>query len=136
MEASRERESPEHDSGAESRPGHVGMRRAGVGTALVFILIPPFGGAFAASLLLASSAMVPWVLIGGLFGTVGLFLVATPLGRRSNDLRVTFYRRLTELSILAGMTSAVVVAYTLLVYLLIGWQRPWAKEILSALVGG
>lgn len=117
------------------RAGHAGQRRASVGMVLAFALIPPVFGSLLASLLVASPGRVPFVLIGGLFGAVLFFLVATPLARRSNQMRITSYRRAAELAILAGMTSSAVVLYTLVVHLLIGWQRPWAWELVTALFG-
>lgn len=122
-------------NGPGGRAGHAGMRRAGVGMVLFFALIPPVVGSVVASLALQAPGRVPVVLLSGFFGAVVLFLVATPLGRRSNQMQIASYRRLTEFAILAGMTAAAVVLYTLIIHLLLGWQQPWASGLLSPLFG-
>lgn len=124
----------------EERPGdhsgHPGMRRAGPWMVLLFLLIPPVGGSLLAAAVLTNPGRVPWVLLGAFFVGVTTFLAASPLAERSRGFRVASYRRLAELSVLLGFTSGVVVLYTLLVYLLLGFRRPWAADMFQALLGG
>lgn len=116
----------------EARPP---VRRAGTFKSLLYVLMPPFLGAFVAGLFLTEPAAVPWVL--GVSIVVGLicFLLATPLASRSDQLRKAGYRRAAELAILIGFVAGAVVAYTLGVYLLLGFRRPWSAELLAALFG-
>jgi len=116
--------------------GAADRTRAGTGTILAYVLIPPLAGSFIAGLFLSGLNTVPWVagiaiLVGGV-----CFLLASPLARRSDGLRHAGYRRAAELVILVGFTAGGVVAYTLVVYLLLGVRRPWAAELLSGLFGG
>jgi hypothetical protein len=76
------------------------------------------------------------VLGAGLIVGLISFLLATPLATRSDQLRKAGYRRAAELAILIGFVAGAVVAYTLGVYLLLGYRRPWSAELLSALFGG
>jgi hypothetical protein len=130
----------EEPSGAQGRsPGRKGppeARRASAFKSLLYFLLPPFLGAFVAALFLTGPSAVPWVLGGSLLmGLIG-FLLATPLATRSDQLRKAGYRRAAELSILIGFIAGAVVAYTLGVYLLLGFRRPWARELFTALFGG
>jgi hypothetical protein len=118
------------------RVGAADRARAGTGTILAYVLIPPLAGSFIAGLFLSDLSTVPWVagiaiLVGGV-----CFLLANPLARRSDGLRRAGYRRAAELVILVGFTAGAVVAYTFVVYLLIGFRRPWAAELLAPLFGG
>lgn len=123
-------------SGTAGGHGTAELPRAGTGRIATYVLFPPLAGAFAAGLFLTDLSMVPWVagiaiLIGGV-----CFLAATPLARRSDGLRHAGYRRAAELVILVGFTAGAVVAYTLVVYLLLGFRRPWAAELVAAIFGG
>ncbi len=112
------------------------VRRAGAVKSLTYLLMPLFLGAFIGGLFLTSPAAAPWVLGASLIlGLIG-FLLATPLAARSDQLRKAGYRRAAELAILVGFIAGGVVAYTLVVYLLLGFRRPWAAELLSAVFGG
>lgn len=118
------------------RRGHRGMRRAGLGMVLLYVLIPPVAGSVIAAGLLTDPSRVPWVLVGAFFVGVATFLAASPLAERSEGFQVALYRRMAELSVLAGFTAGVVVLYTLVVYLLLGMRRPWAADLLRGLLGG
>ncbi|MEJ2540472.1 MAG: hypothetical protein P8188_10950, partial [Gemmatimonadota bacterium] len=111
-------------------------RRAGPAKSILYVLIPPVLGAFVAGLLLRDPAAVPWVLGGALVVGLVAFLLATPLATRSNGLRNAGYRRAAELAILVGLVAGAVVAYTLVVYLLLGFHRAWSAELVNGLVGG
>jgi len=122
--------------GPDDRDGTTGVGRAGAGPIATYVLLPPVAGACVAALFLTSLSAVPWVLgfailVGGI-----CFLLASPLARRSDGLRKAGYRRAAELVILVGFTAGAVVAYTLVVYLLLGFRRPWAAEFVLALFGG
>lgn len=112
------------------------VRRAGALTSLTYFLMPPVFGAFIGGLFLTEPSRVPWVLGASLTAGLMGFLLATPLASRSDQLRKAGYRRAAELAILVGFVSGAVVAYTLVVYLLLGFRRPWAAEFLGALFGG
>ena len=112
------------------------VRRAGALTSLTYFLMPPLFGAFIGGLFLTETAMVPWVLGAALLAGLMGFLLATPLAARSDQLRKAGYRRAAELAILVGFIAGAVVAYTLVVYLLLGFRRPWAAELLRPLFGG
>lgn len=103
---------------------------------LLFLMIPPVVGSVIAAALLTDPSRVPPVLVGAFFVGVVTFLAASPLAERSQGFQVALYRRLAELSVLAGFTSGVVVLYTLLVYLLLGMRRPWAADLFRTLLGG
>ena len=120
--------------GSAGRSGEP--RKAGTLTSLTYFLIPPLLGAFIGGLFLTGPGAVPWVLGGSLLVGLMSFLLATPLATRSDHLRRAGYRRAAELAILIGFVAGAVVAYTLVVYLLLGLRRPWAAELLSALFGG
>lgn len=126
------------DGGAGSGGGNrgEGMHRAGPVRVGLFLVLPPVGGSVIAASLLTDPARVPLVLVGAFFVGVVNFLAASPLAERSQGFRVALYRRLAETAVLAGFTSGVVVLYTLLVYLLLGYQRPWALDLFQALLGG
>jgi hypothetical protein len=98
--------------------------------------MPPFLGAFVAALFLTGPSAVPWVLGGALLVGLISFLLATPLASRSDQLRKAGYRRAAELAILIGFIAGGVVAYTLGVYLLLGFRRPWSRDLFVALFGG
>lgn len=131
-----EREPHPQDEHSEDRAGHPGTRRAGPWMVLLFLLIPPVGGALLAGAALTDPGRVPGVLLAAFFVGVVTFLAASPLAERSQGFKVAFYRRLAELSVLLGFTSGVVVLYTLIVYLLLGFRRPWVAELFRALLGG
>lgn len=114
----------------------VEARRASPLKSLLYFLTPPFLGAFVAALFLTDPSAVPWVLGGALVVGLISFLLATPLATRSDQLRKAGYRRAAELSILIGFVAGGVVAYTLAVYLLLGFRRPWSRELFAALLGG
>lgn len=102
----------------------------------LYFLLPPLLGAVIGGLFLTGPSAVPWVLASSLvIGLMG-FLLATPLATRSDQLRRAGYRRAAELAILVGFIAGGVVAYTLVVYLLLGFRRPWAADLLRALFGG
>ena len=129
-----ERRKAEGRTPALSTP--VEVRRAGAFKSLTYFLMPPFLGAFVAALFLTGPAAVPWVLGGALLIGLISFLLATPLATRSDQLRNAGYRRAAELAILVGFIAGAVVAYTLGVYLLLGFRRPWSAELVSVLFGG
>ncbi len=112
------------------------VRRAGALKSLTYFLMPPVLGALIGGLFLTGPAAVPWVLGASLIAGLVGFLLATPLATRSDELRKAGYRRAAELAILVGFVAGCVVAYTLVVYLLLGFRRPWAAELLAALFGG
>lgn len=124
---------PPRDAGQR---GPEELRRAGAVKSLTYFLMPPVLGAVVGGLFLTEPAAVPWVLGGSLLVGLMSFLLATPLATRSDQLRKAGYRRAAELAILIGFIAGAVVAYTLVVYLLLGFRRPWAAELLSALFGG
>lgn len=113
---------------------HPTLRQAGVLMILLFVLIPPVAGSFVASVILSIPHREPWVISGAFMLGVSFFLLATPLGHRSDGFRVASYRRLTETAVLLGLTCGVVVAYTVLVHIIVGFQSPWAITFLRDLV--
>lgn len=119
-----------------SGPNGRGVRRASTLTSLAYLLIPPLLGVLIGGLFLTEPGRVPWVLGVSLILGLMCFLLATPLAARSDQLRKAGYRRAAELAILVGFIAGSVVAYTLVVYLLLGFRRPWAAELLGALFGG
>lgn len=127
---------PEEPGERRQRNGHAGMRRAGPFMVVLFLLIPPVLGSGLAAGILTEPSRVPWVLTGGFLAAVLFFLLATPLARRSDEFRVAGYRRAAEAAVLAGLTAGATVAYTLLVYLLVGYRTPWAARLLEAILGG
>lgn len=106
-------------------------RRAGLRMSVLFALLPPLGGAILGGLLLTDPSRVPWVLVLSFLVSLGSFLLVPPLGRRSLAFSVAGYRRATELAVLVGLTSAAVVVYTLVVYLLLGVRMPWVWTLLG-----
>ena len=82
-------------------------------------------------LLLTHPDRVPWVLAVGFLVALVSFVLVPPLGRRSRGFSVTRYRRATELAVLVGLCSGVVVLYTLVVYLLLGVRTPWVLVLLE-----
>ncbi|HSG46864.1 MAG TPA: hypothetical protein VLA43_03505 [Longimicrobiales bacterium] len=131
-----ERQTPPPEDHPDDVTGHPGMRRAGPGMVLLFLLIPPVGGSLLAASVLTHPGRVPGVLLVAFFVGVATFLAASPLAERSQGFRVALYRRLAESAVLLGFTSGVVVLYTLLVYLLLGFRRPWAADLFRAVPGG
>jgi hypothetical protein len=110
--------------------------RAGLGTSLGFFLVPPAAGVALGGVLLTQPADVPWVLGGSLLVALVAFLLVAPLGRRSKDFQNATYRRSTELAVLAGLTACALIAYTLIVYLMLGVRSAWLLETALALTGG
>ncbi|UCC25928.1 MAG: hypothetical protein JSU98_02285 [Gemmatimonadales bacterium] len=131
-----------HKEEAQAREEHKGgalrpvVRRAGIPMILLFVLIPPAAGCFLASVILAVPGREPWVITIAYVLGVTSFLLATPLGRRSDGLRVASYRRLTEASVLLGLTCGAMVVYTIVVHIRLGIQVPWATDLLSRMLGG
>jgi hypothetical protein len=75
------------------------------------------------------------VLLGSFVVAVASFLLVAPLGRRSDDFRNALYRRGTELAVLAGLTACALMAYTLIVYLLLGFRTPWLLDAALTVAG-
>ena len=106
-------------------------RRAGLRMSFLFALLPPAVGVTLGGLLLTHPDRVPWVLAVGFLVALVSFVLVPPLGRRSRGFSVTRYRRATELAVLVGLCSGVVVLYTLVVYLLLGVRTPWVLVLLE-----
>lgn len=110
--------------------------RAGAGMTAVFLLIPPVVGAVVAGFVLTSPGRVPWVLAASLLLGLVLFLVASPLARRSRGFTHAGYRRAAETAVLGGLSAGAVAFYTLVVYLLAGYREPWSAELACLLFSG
>ena len=113
-----------------------GTRRAGLPTIAFYLSIPPALGFGSASWFLTDPSQAPWVIAAGLVATAAGFLLAGPLGRRSQHFAVAGYRRASELALLVGLTGVAAVAWTVGPYLALGIRQPWAREIPRALFGG
>lgn len=105
--------------------------RAGLRMSLLFALLPPAGGAVLGGLLLTDPSRVPWVLVLGFLVSLVSFLLVAPLGRRSLAFSIPVYRRATELAVLVGLTSAALVVYTLVAYLLLDVRTAWVWTLLK-----
>ena len=118
----------------EGRSGN-GSQRARLPMILLFVLAPPVAGSAIASLLLMVPGREPWVITGGFLLGIVFFLLAEPLGRRSDGFRIALYRRLAEAAVFLGLTCGAVVAYAVLVHTLLGFRAPWFRDVLTGLVG-
>jgi len=129
------KQSEPEGEGRGTRDGSPGDRRserqAGVGVSILFTLIPPLGGAVLGGLLLTDASRVPWVLVTSFLVTLVGFLMVGPLGRRSLGFSIASYRRATELAVLVGLTSAALVVYTLVIYLLLDFRTPWMWTVME-----
>lgn len=136
---------PARELGSEVRPDapprsrttrRIPPVRAGLRKSILFALVPPAAGVALGGLLLRRPEHVPWILVGSVLAGLAAFLLVAPLGRRSRDFQNALYRRGTELAVLAGLTAGALVVYTLVVYVMLGYRRPWLLHAMLAVTGG
>ena len=113
-----------------------GSRKAGAAVIVLYLGIPPVAGFGSASWFLEGASRVPWVIGWGMLLATLAFVATGPLGRLSEHFRIGFYRRAAEAMMLVGLTAVAAVAYAVGPYWLLGFDRPWARDLIGAVFGG
>lgn len=127
---------PDDRTGEPSPADRTGNRRASALGIAAFVLTPPLAGSVIGSLLLSGPGREPWVITGAFLLGLVFFLLANPLGRRSEGFRIARYRRMAELAVLLGLTCGAVVVYALVVHTILGIRTPWAADLFRSALGG